>query len=221
MRILVVEDDERLSHTLEDSLTARGYVVEVEADGEAAWFRGDTEDFDTVLLDLGMPKMDGLTVLRRWRGAGRNVPVLILTARGQWEERVEGIESGADDYLVKPVRIEELVARIRALIRRSKGLSSSRLTFGGLVLDSQLMRVSRDGVPIALSPQEYRLLTYLALNRGRVVPKQELSEHIYRQSIEHESNSIEVLVGRLRRRIGAEVIRTQRGFGYVIDEGGG
>jgi DNA-binding response OmpR family regulator len=217
MHILVVEDDERLARSLATALEDTGFVVERESDGETAWYRGENETFDAVLLDLGLPTMDGLTVLKRWRSAGRNCPVLILTARGQWEERVEGIEAGADDYLVKPFRIEEVVARVRALIRRSKGQPSSRVAFAGLVLDTRLMRVSRDGVPIPLTPQEYRLLTYLALNRGRVVPKMELTEHIYHQALDREANSIEVLVGRLRRRIGPDVIRTHRGFGYLVE----
>lgn len=217
MRVLVVEDDERLSSALQSALTATGYVAEIESDGEVAWVRGDTESFDAAILDLGLPTMDGLTILKRWRRAGRDVPILVLTARGQWEERVEGIEAGADDYLVKPFRMEEVVARVRALIRRSKGQSTSQIEFQGLVLDSKLMRVARAGVPISLTPQEYRLLTYLALNRGRVVSKVELAEHLYNQSVERETNSIEVLVGRLRKRVGPSVIRTHRGFGYVID----
>jgi DNA-binding response OmpR family regulator len=217
MHILVVEDDERLAGTLASALESAGFVVEREIDGETAWYRGENETFDAVLLDLGLPSMDGLTILKRWRNAGRNCPVLILTARGQWEERVEGIEAGADDYLVKPFRIEEVVARVRALIRRSKGQPSLRIAFAGLVLDTQLMRVSRDGLPLPLTPQEYRLLNYLALNRGRVVPKTELTEHIYHQALDREVNSIEVLVGRLRRKVGADVVKTQRGFGYVLE----
>lgn len=217
MRILVAEDDSRLSEALGSALSAAGFVAEVEADGEAAWISGDTEQFDAVILDLGLPTIDGLTILKRWRRAGHDVPVLVLTARGQWEERVEGIEAGADDYLVKPFRMEEVVARVRGLIRRSRGKTTAQLAFRGLVLDTQRMTVTRNGVPIPLTPQEYRLVAYLALNRGRVVSKAELSEHIYSRSVEHESNSIEVLVGRLRKRVGAEIIRTQRGFGYVID----
>jgi DNA-binding response OmpR family regulator len=219
VHILVVEDDDRLARTVEAGLVAAGYVVEIECDGETAWFRGDTEAFDAIVLDLGLPTMDGLTVLKRWRNAGRSCPVLILTARGQWEERVEGIEAGADDYLVKPFRLEEVVARVRALIRRSKGQSTSRVSFSGLILDMQLMRLSRDGVPITLTRQEYRLLTYLALNRGRVVSKGELTDHIYSLGSDREANSIEVLVGRVRRRVGEKVIQTQRGFGYFIEGG--
>ena len=217
MRVLVVEDDERLAQSLQMALSAAGFVAEIESDGEGAWVRGDTETFDAVLLDLGLPGMDGLTILKRWRNAGRSTPVLILTARGQWEERVEGIETGADDYVVKPFRLEEVVARVRALIRRSKGQPSSRIAFCGLILDTQLLRVSRDGVPLSLTPQEYRLLAYLALNRGRVVSKTELTEHIYSQAVERELNAIEVLVGRVRRRVGAAVIQTHRGFGYLIE----
>lgn len=219
MRVLIAEDDDKLAGMLAGALGGAGFVTEHERDGEAAHYRGESEDFDAVLLDLGLPTMDGLTVLRRWRKAGRLTPILILTARGQWEERVEGIEAGADDYLVKPFHMEELVARLRAVIRRAHGLATTPIRFGDYVLDARLMQLSRDGVPIDLTPQEYKALIYLAHHRGQVVSQLQLTEHIYNQDYERNSNSIEVLVGRLRRRLGAEIIKTRRGFGYYIEEG--
>jgi DNA-binding response OmpR family regulator len=218
MRILIAEDDARISDSLGEALTASGYLVETEADGELAWYLGDTEPYDAIILDLGLPTLDGLTVLKRWRKAKRNAPVLILTARGQWEERVEGMEAGADDYVVKPFHVEEVVARLRAVLRRTGGLSSSRIDIGDLVLDTRLMQVLRDGVPISVPPQEYRLLSYLAHQRGRVVSRMELVEHLYSQDFERDSNSVEVLIGRLRKRVGEGIIRTRRGFGYYVDE---
>jgi two-component system OmpR family response regulator len=218
MRVLVAEDDERIATALAAALAAAGFVAEVEADGESAWFRGDTEAFDAIILDLGLPTLDGLTVLKRWRKAGRLAPVLILTARGQWDERVEGIEAGADDYVVKPFRIEEVIARIRAIVRRAAGAASSRIEIGDLVLDLRAMTISRNGVPITMTPQEYRLVAYLAHQRGRVVSQLEITEHLYSQDFERDSNAIEVLVGRVRRRLGSEIIRTRRGFGYTLGE---
>lgn len=216
MRVLVAEDDRRIAEALAAALQAAGFVAEVESDGEEAWYRGDTEAFDAIILDLGLPTLDGLTILKRWRKAGRSGPVLILTARGHWEERVEGIEAGADDYVVKPFRIEEVVARIRAIVRRSGGFASSRVEIEDLVLDTRAMQVTRDGIPISLSPQEYRLFAYLAHQRGRVVSQMEITEHLYAQDFERESNSIEVLVGRVRRRLGTGIIKTRRGFGYYM-----
>jgi DNA-binding response OmpR family regulator len=216
MRILVAEDDDRIAEALVGSLVMAGFVVEREADGEIAWYRGDTEAFDVIILDLGLPSLDGLTVLKRWRRAGRNAPILILTARGHWDERVDGIEAGADDYVVKPFRIEEVVARVRALIRRSVGMATSRIEIGDLVLDLRAMQISRAGVPVPLTPQEYKLVAYLAHQRGRVVSQLEITEHLYSQDFERDSNSIEVLVGRVRKRLGADIIRTRRGFGYFI-----
>ena len=218
MRVLIAEDDDKLAGMLAATLEAAGFVAECERDGEAAHYRGESEDFDAILLDLGLPSIDGLTILRRWRKAGRRTPILILTARGQWEERVEGIEAGADDYLVKPFHMEELVARLRAIIRRAHGLASTPIHFGDYVLDARLMQLSRNGVPIDLTPQEYKALVYLAHHRGQVVSQLQLTEHIYNQDFERNSNSIEVLVGRLRRRLGQEVIKTRRGFGYYIEE---
>ena len=218
MRILLAEDDHRLAELVAATLSASGFVVEREADGEVAHYRGETDDFDAVLLDLGLPSLDGLTILRRWRKSARNMPILILTARGQWEERVDAIEAGADDYLVKPFHMEELVARLRAVIRRSNGHASTPIRFKEFALDTRMMQLTREGVPFELTPQEYKLLAYLALHRGEVVSQLQLTEHIYNQDFERTSNSIEVLVGRLRRRLGNDVIKTRRGFGYYIEE---
>ncbi len=216
MRILLVEDDRRIGADVAQALTRAGYVVEISHDGEDAWFRGDTEDYDAVILDLGLPRMDGLSVLKRWRQNGRRMPVLILTARGNWSERVDGIDAGADDYLPKPFRMEELLARLRAIIRRSAGLASSVVEIGDVTLDERQMKVSVSGVPVALSPLEYRLLAYLMLHRGRVVPQHELEEHVRGADELRGSNALEVLVGRVRKKLGVDLIETRRGFGYVI-----
>lgn len=216
MRILVVEDEERIRRDLKSHLQASGYVVHEASNGEDAWFLGDTEDFDAVVLDLGLPKMDGLSVLKRLREAERNFPILILTARGGWTDRVEGIDAGADDYLVKPFRMEELVARIRALIRRSAGRASPMLQAGPLTLDTSRAKAIVDGETVALSPLEYRLLSYLLHHRGRVVSRVELVEHIYHDDVEPDSNALEVLVGRVRRKIGSDLIETRRGHGYLV-----
>lgn len=218
MRLLVVEDDDRIANDIMTALAAAGYAVEREKDGEEAWFRGDTEDFDAIVLDLGLPSMDGLSVLKRWRAAGRRVPVLVLTARGSWVERVEGIDAGADDYLAKPFQMEELLARLRAIIRRSAGQAAPVLVNGPVTLDPRQMKVTVNGVPVHLSPQEYRLLSYLLHHAGRVVPQLELTEHLYAQDYERESNAVEVLVGRLRRKLDVDLIETRRGFGYFIAE---
>ncbi|MBD8065701.1 response regulator transcription factor [Devosia sp. PTR5] len=219
MRVLIGEDDDQIAQMLATTLEKAGFGVERESDGETIWFRGDTENFDAVILDLGLPQMDGLTVLRRWRKAGRLVPVLILTARGQWEERVEGIEAGADDYVVKPFHVMEILARVRALVRRASGLASSKVEFGPYQLDMRTMQVTRDGVPVDLTPQEFRLVAYLLHNRGKVVSQLEITEHIYKQDYERDSNAVEVLVARVRKRLGANVIKTRRGFGYMLGEG--
>lgn len=220
MRVLIAEDDQKLAELVAATLRAAGFVVELEVDGEIVRFRGETEEFDAVLLDLGLPTLDGITILKRWRKGGRSMPILILTARGQWEERVEAIEAGADDYLVKPFHMEELVARLRAIVRRSNGLAANPIAVGPYVLDTRLMQLSQKGVPVDLTPQEYKALAYLAFHRGQVVSQLELTEHIYNQDFERSSNSIEVLVGRLRRRLGTEIIKTRRGFGYYIEERG-
>lgn len=216
MRILLVEDEPRIAADVAATLSAAGYLVDTVGDGEEAWFRGDTEDYDLAVLDLGLPKMDGLAVLKRWRAAGRPMPVLILTARGSWPERVEGIDAGADDYLPKPFHIEELLARVRALIRRTAGHGTSILEAGPLSLDTRQMRVTLRGVPVALSPLEYRLVAYLMHHKGRVVPGSELLEHLYGDDDARDANALEAVVTRLRRKLGADVIETRRGFGYLV-----
>lgn len=221
MRVLLVEDDRRIASDVTRALEASGYVVEVVNNGEEAWFRGDTEDYGAIILDLGLPGMDGLAVLKRWRANDRRTPVLILTARGTWAERVDGIDAGADDYLPKPFRMEELLARLRAVIRRSAGQASSLLAAGDVTLDERQMRASVRGVPVRLSPLEYRLAAYLLRHRGRVVPQQELDENVYGPGEDHDANTLEVLVGRVRRKLGAELIETRRGFGYIVPEPAG
>lgn len=217
MRILLVEDDDRIAKDVERALTGAGYVVERVIDGKQAWFRGETEDFVAIILDLGLPKMDGLTVLRRWREAGAVTPVIALTARDSWSERVEGIDAGADDYLGKPFQMEELLARLRSIIRRSAGQAWPVNSVGRLALDQRTRRVMLDGVPVDLSPLEYRLVAYLMLRRNQVVSQQELVENVYGQD-EQLSNALEVLIGRVRRKLGAEWIETRRGFGYLMPE---
>lgn len=218
MRVLLVEDDARIASDVARTLEAAGYVVENVRDGEEAWFRGDTEDYGSVILDLGLPGMDGLSVLKRWRANERQMPVLILTARGSWAERVDGIDAGADDYLPKPFRTEELLARLRAIVRRSSGHASPVLSSGDLALDERQMKVSLRGVPIALSQLEYRLIAYLLRHRGRVVPQHELDENVYGPGQEHDSNALEVLVRRVRKKLGQDIIETRRGFGYFVPE---
>ena len=218
MRILLVEDDQRIRQDVATALEAAGFVVDTETNGEEGWFRGDTETYAAAVLDLGLPGMDGLTVLKRWRAEGRDFPVLVLTARGAWAERVEGIDAGADDYLPKPFRMEELVARLRAIIRRSGGQANPVVVVGETELDTRQMRLSVRGVPVSLSPQEYRLVAYLMLHKGRVVPQQELSEHLQSVHFERESNAVEVLVGRVRRKLPTALIETRRGFGYIVNE---
>lgn len=217
MRVLLIEDDPRIGADLAVALETVGYRVERCADGEEAWFLGDTEDYDLIVLDLGLPRLDGLTVLKRWRANGREMPVLVLTARGTWSERVEGIDAGADDYLPKPFRMEELVARARALVRRSAGRGSALQKAGDLSLDANRMTVAVRGLPVAVTALEYRLLAYLMLNRDRVVAPTELLEHLYGDEDSREANALEALVARLRRKLGAGIIGTRRGFGYYLE----
>lgn len=219
MRALAVEDDPRIARDLAAALTAAGFRVESAEEGETAWFLGDTEDYDLIVLDLGLPRMDGLTALKRWRANGRETPVLILSARGTWSERVEGIDAGADDYLPKPFRMEELLARARALVRRSAGRGAAVQEVGGLVVDPTRMSVALDGRPLALSALEYRLIAFLALRPGKVVPPSELLEHLYGDEDSREANALEALVARLRRKAGPGVIGTRRGFGYFLEDG--
>jgi len=218
MRVLLVEDDRRIASDISRALEAAGYVVETVRDGGEAWFRGDTEDYGAVILDLGLPGMDGLAVLKRWRANGRRMPVLILTARASWAERVDGIDAGADDYLPKPFRMEELLARLRSIVRRSAGHASPVVSAGDVTLDERQMRVSVRGVPVTMSPLEYRLVAYLLRHSGRVVSQHELDENVYGHGEDHDSNALEVLIGRVRKKLGPDLIETRRGFGYIVPE---
>jgi DNA-binding response OmpR family regulator len=219
MRCLVVEDDPDISADLQRALEAAGFSVDALADGQAAWYQGDVEDYDAAILDLGLPRLDGLSVLRRWRAAGRAFPVIVLSARGDWTEKVEGIEAGADDYLSKPFQMGELVARLRGLVRRGAGRLSNVVVIGGLRLDTTRMSAVFEGAPAKLSPLEFRLLDFLAHQSGRAVPADELAEHLYGASESGDANAIEAIVARLRRKFGAEVIVTRRGFGYLLETG--
>jgi two-component system, OmpR family, response regulator len=216
MRVLVVEDDPELSRQLKKALADAGYACDHAPDGEEGHFLGDTEPYDAILLDLGLPKIDGVTVLKRWRAAGKTMPVLILTARGQWGEKVAGFDAGADDYVTKPFHMEEVLARLRALIRRSSGIASSELVCGPVRVDTSSGRVTVDGNPIKLTAQELRLLSYLMHHQGKVVSRTELTEHIYDQDFDLDSNTIEVFVGRLRKKLGVPIIHTKRGLGYQV-----
>jgi two-component system OmpR family response regulator len=219
VRVLVVEDEARLSRQLASALAEAGYAVDTAADGERADVLGQTERYDAVVLDLGLPKIDGLTLLRRWRDAGIAVPVLVLTARGSWHEKVQGIDGGADDYVSKPFRVEEVLARLRALIRRATGQVTPELRCGSVALDPRGARVTLDGEPVKLTSHEFRVLSYLMHHRGRVVSQSELTEHIYAQSADRDSNTVEVFIARLRRKLGASVIETVRGLGYRVEAG--
>jgi two-component system OmpR family response regulator len=216
MRILIVEDDPDLRRQLHKALTDTGYAVDVAPDGEEGLFLGDTEPYDAVVLDLGLPKIDGVSVLERWRAAGRVMPVLILTARDRWSEKVAGFDAGADDYLTKPFHIEELLARLRALLRRASGHATAALTCGELSVDTRAARASVAGRAIKLTAHEYKVLAYLMHHQGRVVPRSELIEHIYDQDFDRDSNTIEVFVGRLRKKVGPDRIQTERGLGYRL-----
>jgi len=202
---------------LAGALGQAGYAVDCAADGERADFLCHTERYDAVVLDLGLPRVDGLTLLRRWRGDGLAFPVLILTARASWHEKVEGIDGGADDYVAKPFRMEEVLARLRALIRRATGQVRPELRVGAVALDPRIARVTRDGAPVKLTSHEFRVLSYLMHHRGRVVSQSELTEHIYAQNFDRDSNTVEVFIARLRRKLGATVIETVRGLGYRIE----
>src|SRR5688572_14379642 len=216
MRILVVEDEPSLQQQLAAALTGAGYAVDCAGDGERADFLARTETYDAVILDLGLPRTDGMTVLRGWRGAGLAMPVLILTARGTWHERVNGIDEGADDYVTKPFQMEEVLARLRGLIRRSSGQLLPALQCGAVTLDTRLARVTRDGIPVKLTSHEFRVLSYLMHHPDRVVSQSELTEHIYAQDFDRESNTVEVFIARLRRKLGSSIIETVRGLGYRI-----
>ena len=216
MRILVVEDDTNLNRQLKDALTEAGYAVDVAFDGEEGHFLGDTEPYDAVVLDIGLPQMDGLSVLEEWRRAGRVMPVLLLTARDRWSDKVQGIDAGADDYVAKPFHMEEILARLRALVRRAAGHSSNEITAGPVRLDVKAGKVTVDGQAIKLTSHELRLLSYLMHHKGKVISRTELTEHLYDQDFDRDSNTIEVFVGRLRKKLPEDCIQTVRGLGYQI-----
>jgi len=214
MRLLVVEDEPTIAEQLVEALTEAGYAVDVAHDGEDAAYRGATEPYDAVVLDLGLPRLDGLSVLRGWRAEGVDVPVVVLTARGEWHEKVDGIDAGADDYLAKPFRMEELLARLRALIRRANGSASAVLERGGVTLDTRTARVSVAHRTVKLTGHEYRVLSYLMHHADEIVSRSELIDHIYAQDFDRDSNTIEVFIRRLRTKLGVDAIVTERGFGY-------
>ncbi len=218
MRLLVVEDDPDLNRQLVSALQDAGYVVDKAADGEEGHFLGDTEPYDGVILDLGLPVLDGVSVLEKWRRAGKKMPVLILTARDRWSDKVAGFDAGADDYVAKPFHMEEVLARIRALLRRSAGHATSELACGPLLLDTKSARVTVKGTAIKLTSLEFRLLSYLMHHKGKVVSRTELVEHLYDQDFDRDSNTIEVFVGRLRKKLGLDILHTIRGMGYCVSE---
>ena len=218
MRILVVEDEPTLAAQLAEGITTVGYVVDVAHNGVDGNFMGDTESYDAVVLDIGLPQMDGITVLKKWRAAGRTMPVLILTARDTWREKVAGIDAGADDYLTKPFHMEELLARLRALIRRAGGHATTELVCGPLTLDTRSSRVSVDGTALTLTSHEYRVLAYLMHHPGEIVSRAELTEHIYAQDFDRDSNTVEVFIARLRKKLPPGLIETVRGLGYRLNK---
>ncbi|MBU6207036.1 MAG: response regulator transcription factor [Alphaproteobacteria bacterium] len=221
MRVLIVEDEPNLGKQLKATLEANGYAVDLEDDGENGHYMGSSESYDAVILDLGLPTMDGLTILNKWRKEGRTMPVLVLTARDSWSDKVAGLDSGADDYLAKPFQTQELIARLRALIRRASGNASSELIAGDVRLDARSGRVTLAGEPVKMTAQEYKLLSYLLHHKGKVVSRTELIEHIYDQDFDRDSNTIEVFVTRIRKKLGPDVITTIRGLGYSLDDRAG
>jgi len=218
MRLLIVEDEPTLARQLRETLEGAGYAVDVANDGEEGHFLGSSESYDAIVLDLGLPEMDGLTVLDKWRKADIAIPVLVLTARDSWSDKVAGLDAGADDYLAKPFQMEELIARLRALIRRSTGNASSELEAGDVRLDTRSGRVTLNGTPVRLTAQEYKLLAYLMHHKGKDVSRTELIEHIYDQDFDRDSNTIEVFITRIRKKLGADLIQTIRGLGYSLDD---
>jgi two-component system, OmpR family, response regulator len=216
MRVLVVEDEARIAEQLSDRLRAAGYAVDRAETGERADFLVRTESYDAVLLDLGLPNVDGLTVLRDWRASGLSMPVIVLTARGTWHETVQGIDAGADDYVAKPFQVEEVLARLRAVLRRASGLIVPELRAGNIVLDPRLAKVTVEGAAVKLTSFEYRLLSYLMHHRGRVISQSELTDHIYSHASDRDSNTVEVFIARLRRKLGSAAIETIRGLGYRL-----
>ncbi|HVL70967.1 MAG TPA: response regulator transcription factor [Beijerinckiaceae bacterium] len=217
MRLLVVEDDRNLNRQIAGALESAGYAVDTAFDGEEGGFLGETEPYDAVILDLGLPKTDGASVLTGWREAGLKMPVIILTARDRWSDKVQGFDAGADDYVTKPFHMEELLARVRALLRRAAGHATSEIVCGPVRLDTRSGRVTVEGKPVKLTSHEYRLLSYLMHHAGRIVSRGEITEHLYEQDFDRDSNTIEVFVGRLRKKLGVEAIHTVRGLGYLIE----
>jgi len=218
MRILLVEDEPNVRNDLRQSLAQAGYAVDIASNGQDAWHQGSVNPYDLIVLDLGLPVLDGLSVLRRWRAEGVAAPVLVLTARSLWHEKVAGIDAGADDYLAKPFHTEEFLARVRALIRRAQGLASPVICCGPLALDTRSSRVSCEGTPLALTGLEYKVLSYLMHRPGAVVSRTELIEHIYAQDFDRDSNTIEVFIGRLRKKLPRGMIQTVRGLGYRLSD---
>jgi two-component system OmpR family response regulator len=216
MRVLIIEDDRQLSDQLAEAMRDAGYTVDCAFDGEEGHFLGDTEPYDLVILDIGLPVMDGLSVLERWRRDGRSMPVLLLTARDRWSDKVQGIDAGADDYVAKPFHVEEVLARARALMRRAAGHASNSLSAGPVQLDLKTSRVTVDGKPVKLTSHEYKVLEYMMHHPGKVISRTELTEHLYDQDFDRDSNTIEVFVGRLRKKLGVDLIETVRGMGYRI-----
>ena len=216
MRLLIAEDDVRVAQILAAGVTTQGYVPEIVGDGEEAWFRGSSEEYAAIILDLGLPKLDGMTILRRWRSEKITTPVVILSARGTWAERVEGIDAGADDYLPKPFEMEELLARLRAVLRRGSQTTSSIIEVGSLRLDLRTGTTKKAGLPISLTPLEFRLLQHLVVSRDRAVTKEELAEQLYAVNHDRDGNAIEAVISRLRRKLGSKVIESRRGFGYQL-----
>ena len=216
MRLLLAEDDPNLSRQLKSFLEDSGYAVDASMDGEDVHFLGETESYDAIILDLGLPVMDGISILKKWREKGIDTPVLILTARDGWSEKVTGLDAGADDYVPKPFQIEEVLARIRALIRRAAGQASPEISIKGLTLNSASSKVTVDGMPIKLTAQEYKLLSYMMHHPNKVISRTELTEHIYDQDFDRDSNTIEVFVTRVRKKIGIDIIKTNRGLGYQL-----
>lgn len=218
MRILIVEDEPDLNRQLKQALEEVGYVVDAAMDGEEGHFLGDTEPYDAVVLDIGLPQMDGISVLEHWRRDGRTMPVLILTARDRWSDKVAGIDAGADDYVAKPFHMEEVLARLRALVRRAAGHASNEITCGSVRLDTKGNRVTVDGHSVKLTALEYRTLSYLMHHQGKVISRTELTEHLYDQDFDRDSNTVEVFVGRLRKKLPDGLIETVRGLGYRLGD---
>jgi two-component system OmpR family response regulator len=217
VKVLIAEDTVKVAETVASALRASGFVCDVVSDGEDAWFKGSTETYSAIVLDLGLPSLDGLTILKRWRGEGISTPVLILSARGTWTERVEGIDSGADDYLPKPFEMQELISRLRAIMRRNTGQASAQLGVGSLKIDTKSNQVTIDGSPVKLTPLEFRMVHYLANNQGRVVSPAELADNLYSTNHDRDTNAIEAAISRLRRKLGSSVLQNKRGFGYYLE----